>query len=212
MAVYKDKINNTYYFKTTTKKVQGKKVYLTRRGFKTKKEAMISQMRLKERYEQGEPIISRRTDYLVKDFYEIYKKDKLLYASESTVVTNENKFKNLVLPYFEKRSIQSISINDVCQWKEALINDPHNYSASYLKRAYTIFNEMMKFALKYGYILNNPVEAEGTFKFTKQNKREKRPEMNVLSFEEYKRFENALDDDIFKLLLSFLYYSGVRLG
>lgn len=174
MGVYFDEKRKTYYFRTVEKNQDGEKKYITRRGFPTQRSAIVAEAEFKESAKKDKRILNKESNVTLDELYEEYRKYKSNFVATSTLVTNQNKYDNLISPYLGKKKIREITIVDIQVWKATLIENPKDYSSSYLRRAFSILNDAMRYGVKYGFINHNVIADEGTFEFARANKRNKK--------------------------------------
>lgn len=203
MGVYKNQKNNTWFFKSTYTDFTGKIHYVTRRGFRTKGEAKKAEANF----------IIKRKDLLTSsnnirfgELYREYYNYQSFRVKESTLITNDNKIQLHIIPYFNNKKITDISVRDVQKWQEHMLEK--EYSLGYLQNIHTRFSAVMQYAVKQGYLKSNVVHQAGTFVCRSINKKE----MEYFTYEEWLNFESVLDNDVYKLLFEFLYYTGARIG
>lgn len=210
MAVYKNESNNTWYFKSIYYNEEGKKKYVTRRGFNKKRDAKLAEAKfLAERDSYVKNILnpSKMTfKELYNEFYE-YKKARV---KESTLLTDDNKVQMHLIPFFGDMIITKITVKSIADWQTMMLNNEKNYSMRYLKNIFIILKSILAYGVRIEYLKDNCAVRVGNFVETSKTRKIK--EMHFFTYEEYKQFESVLDDDSFKLLFQFLYYTGARVG
>lgn len=205
MAVYKDEKNNTWLVKTVYKDFTGKRKYITRRGFKTKREAKEAEAMI---------LLSKKDNNIVNSsitFEELYKEYNeyiSLRVKESTLITNDNQVQLHIMPYFKSKKITDITVKDIQAWQEVLLKNKKNYSLRYLRNLHIRFSAVMRYGVQQGYLMNNVLEKQGNFEKDDHIKKE----MEFFTYEEWQKFESVLKEDVYKLLFQFLYYTGARIG
>lgn len=205
MGVYKNEKNGTWYYKSHYKDIDGKFRYVTKRGFKTKADAKKAEADFvlnKKNYLEYSNI--RTFGELYNEYYE-YQKSRV---KESTLITTDNKIKNHVLPYFENKKLQSLTTKDIDDWHNLMLNHENDYSIVYLQGLHSKFGSVIQYGVRKGYIKSNVVELQGNFVKCSEDIEE----MKYYTFDEWQKFEEQLDDNIYKLLFQFLYYTGARVG
>ena len=137
MPAYKDDDRNTWFVKFQYKNWKNEKKWITKRGFKTKREALQweKEYQLKQ---QGS------IEMAFSDFVNVYREDRTPRLKESTTVMKDNIIDTKLVPFFGKKSIQEISTRDVMLWQNEMLRyrdskTGKSYSKSYLK---TIHNQL----------------------------------------------------------------------
>ena len=205
MGVYKNEKNGTWYYKSHYKDIDGKFRYVTKRGFKTKADAKKAEADFvlnKKKYLEYSNI--RTFGELYHEYYDL----KKTRVKESTLITTDNKIRNHILPYFENKKLDSLTTKDIDDWQNLMLNHENNYSIVYLQGLHSKFGSVIQYGVKKGYLKSNVVELQGNFVKSSDDI----VEMKYYTFDEWKKFEEQLDEDIYKLLFQFLYYTGVRIG
>lgn len=192
MSVYKDKERNTYYFIT---RINGKQV--KRRGFKTKKEALLAEAQLEE---EGnvEEIIS--FEFIADEYLKWYKtrRKESSYKKLNSVISVHLK------PYFKKKALHTIRQRDVIKFHDYLIES--KLSAATAKKIHQILSALFNFAIKNEYTKDNPARVVGNIEMS-DNKR-----MDYWTLDEFKSFIKHVDNIVYHTLFMTLYYSGMRTG
>lgn len=160
MAVYKDEKNKTWLVKTVYKDFTGKRKYITRRGFKTKREAKEAEAMI---------LLSKKDNNIVNSsitFEELYKEYNeyiSLRVKESTLITNDNKVQLHIMPYFKSKKITDITVKDIQAWQEVLLKNKKNYSLRYLRNFQIHFSAVMRYGIQQSYLIKNVLKQQGIF-------------------------------------------------
>lgn len=187
--------------------VTGKEKRTTRRGFKTIKEAKIELSRLRLEIEKG--TYNKQSSFTYKDIYNLWIIQYQKSVEDSTYNKTLGYFKNHILPAFGEYKIQKINI-DICQ---SHVNEWHSKFKKY-KTIKSYAAMVLKFALKRGYITNNPFDLVD-LPTTKQDR------ISGIKSENYYTKDQLLDfltylekDGDFKAFVFFrlLAFSGMRKG
>ncbi len=197
MPVYKE-CNNTYFFRTYVTKL-GKAKQVTRRGFKTKKEASKAMVLIDS---QNNNTIRTMT---FQQLYDKYIEYYLLKNKGQSSRRIKSYFTNHILPYFKEAKVSKITTTDYLEWQKYILNK--ELSDSFNKGLHgsvvTILNHAMKF---YG-LEKNVAKEIGGFKKTYKKKTKE-----VWTYEEYEKFISVISDIVDKSLFSTLYETGMRYG
>lgn len=197
MAVYKDEQRKTWYFVTRVEMPDGKKKQVKRRGFKTKKEAILAEAQM----ENEQPAVKMptfeetATEYMA--WYTPRRKVSSAYKIQSVI-------DNHLIPTYGSRPIDRIQAADVMDHQTDLIN--RKYAAASIKKIHSIASAIFKFATKRGYRQDNPATLAGMpeMQTTKH--------MSFWTLAEFKAFIAVVDDPMHEALFMTLYYSGMRKG
>lgn len=156
MAVYKDKRNGTWYFKG---RYQGK--FNTRRGFRTKKEALLAEEGIK-----GNVVVSYTIDVIAKEYIQ-----SLSIRENTSAYSVESVYNNHICEQFGKKRIERVTISDIRDLQNSMISklkdNGEHYSNQTINKVTRLFNSIMNYAVKFGYISKNPCSNFKTLKEVK---------------------------------------------
>lgn len=186
----------------------GKEKKSKRSGFKTKKEAELELARIKLEIQNGTFRKQRAETY--QEVYDLWVKHYENTVEESTFIKTTRIFKNHILPAFGKYKIEKINV-DVCQqhvdeWSKKLkrFGTVKSYAA-----------KVLDFAIKRGYIQNNPFQLVEMPNVKKKLKVEVEEGENFYTKEQLNTFLKCMEQESnFKAFTLFrlLAYSGMRKG
>ena len=205
MPVYKDDKRNTWFVKFQYKNWKDEKKWITKRGFKTKREALQWEKEF-QLQQQGS------VEMNFTDFVKVYREDRIPRLKESTAVMKDNVIDTKLIPFFGKKSIQEITTRDVMQWQNEMLRyrDPKSgkpYSKSYLKTIHNQLSAIFNHAVRHYKLKENPAMLVGNMGS------EKGIEMKFWTKEEYLRFAEAMmDEPLAYYCFQVLYWCGVREG
>lgn len=143
----------------------------------------------------------RYNDLLFKDVYETYYENAKKRLKESTLYDTESMARLYVLPTFGERKIVEIEPIEILQWQNGI-----DKSYKYLCKIRGVMLAVFKFAEKYYKIpspmkdVDSPVDQEDA------------KEMLFWTEGEFKKFISFIDDQKYRTLFLFLYFSGCRIG
>ena len=205
MPAYKDDERGTWFVKFQYKNWKDEKKWITKRGFKTKREALQweKEYRLKQ---QGSIEMS------FEDFVNVYREDRAPRLKESTAVMKDNIIDTKLVPYFGKKSIQEITTRDVMQWQNEMLRHRDSktgkpYSKSYLKTIHNQLSAIFNHAVRHYQLKENPAMLVGNMGT------EKGIQMDFFTKEEYLRLADALmDEPLAYYCFQVLYWCGIREG
>lgn len=185
-----------------------KRKYVKRSGFKTRKEANIALKKLEYQIAAGnykqKPIGKR-----FSDIYEAWLVEYKNTVKESTLATTERIVSRHVLPVLGKRKVDTITVIDCQRAVNLWFKDSPRVFNKYI--VYT--NDVMQFAIKLGFIKNNPMM--DVTKPKRQAKISDQEFSNFYSKEELKVFLTACKNNGNQKIYTFfrlLAYSGLRKG
>ena len=205
MPAYKDPEKNTWCVKFQYKDWAGQAKWVTKRGFKGKREALKWEASFKER-------LSGSTDMSFADFISVYKSNRSPRIKESTLQTKENILDTKILPFFGEKRLCDISSTDVIQWQNELLKyrDPKTkkpYSASYLKTVHNQLSAIFNHAVRFYGLKENPARTAGNMGSDKDI------QMNFWTKDEYLRFSEAtMETPLAYYCFEVLYWCGLREG
>jgi len=195
MAVKKDADTGKWFFYG---KHQDGRQY-KRRGFGTKKEAMIAEMK----YLDGAGNESQKDDITFRDLAVEY----LLWYKKRRKASSFTKIESIVrihlIPRFEKNLISEIRPRDITKYQDDIIN---NYAPSHVKKIHTTLSAVFKHAMKQEYITTNPASIVGNVDL------EEKKHINFWTLDEFKSFIKHVEDPMYHALFMTMYYSGMRKG
>lgn len=129
----------------------GKRIYTTRRGFKTKKEASLAEARLKLEYEE-KTFNAKNNKYTFKQIFELFLVEHKSIVKESTYLFTIQFAKKHILPKISNKRIDSFTALDcqklVNQWAE---------SFNSFQKTKGITQQVFDYAIKMDIITDNPM-------------------------------------------------------
>ena len=184
----------------------GKKKYIRKNGFITKKAAQIALARLEYQKALGEIDASTKKKVrfceVAREWFSTYK----LTVRESTLGTKESRYRKQIAPYFGDCYVDKITLQD-CQ---KAVNEWFQAIPATMPGCIELVNSIMELARKEGYITNNPMKD-----VTRPRRTRTRDDNNFYTKQELNTFlgrvkqqENKKIYACFRLLA----YSGIRKG
>lgn len=135
--------------------------------------------------------------------YNDYLKVKLKTQSYRKITNN---FKNHLLPYFSKYLVKNITAKIYVKWQKEV--EEKDYKYSFKSNLHTSMVGILNYAVKFYDLKTNIASKVGGF-----NKRKEKPKnVDFWTIDEYIKFINVVDDDLYKLFFSTLFFTGLRLG
>ena len=167
MSVYKDTKNNTWkvYYRFTD--WQGKVHQSTKRGFSTKREALVWEREQLHKVEAD-------LDMTFESFIDTYTADMKNRLKENTWHTKEHIIRTKLLPYFAKRKMNSIQPKDIIAWQNEMIKcrdkSGEAYSPVYLKTLHNQLSAIFNHAVKFYGLKDNPAAKVAIWERPRQEK------------------------------------------
>lgn len=205
MSVYKNEKNGTWFCQTRYKTWNGEVKRVTKRGFKTKKEATAWERELHMK-NGGSCAVPFRV------FTEMYLNNVSARIKGSTLGTKTNIIQTHLVPHFGNMIVSDISTKDVMKWQNMLLTaiNPitgRPYSKSYLKTVHNQLSAMLNHAVKFYGLNQNPAAIVGNMGSEKEIRN------SIWTLEQYKKFaEVMMDKPVSFYCFEVLYWCGLRLG
>jgi hypothetical protein len=158
---------------------QGVRKKSTKRGFNTKREAEEWLRKF---------LMSQQADFNMnfEDFIKLYYDDMKPRLREHTIKTKKYIIDLKILPFFGKKSINSITPADIRKWQNELM--AKNYSQTYLRIINNQLTAIFNYAVKYYDLKNNPCGKAGSIGKNKAD------EMNFWTKQEFSNFVDGIMD------------------
>lgn len=205
MPAYKDAKSGTWYAKFSYKDWKKNTKWTTKRGFTTKREAVQYEAEFKLH-------VAGDIDMTFREFVKLYQEDRYPRIRISTQANKDNIIETKIIPFFGKKKVAEIKVNDIIKWQNELMSsvNPKNgkpYSKTYLKTVHNQMNAIMNFAMRYYNLKENPVTKAGSIGLSNAE------EMDFWTLEEYRAFSEAImDDSMAYYCFEVLYWCGLREG
>lgn len=197
MGVYKDDKTASWFCKFYFKDWQGDRHQTTKRGFKTKRDAL--------RWQADFIAKENRSMHISFEAYvKIYFEDKKNKLKECTVYNKKYMIDKHILPYFKNKKVDEVTSSDIIQWQNAM--EEKGYSQTYLRMVQNQLTALYTHAAKI-YGLKNPcVSVEKMGKSDADH-------IDFWTKEEYDRFISVVDkSDKYYVLFELLFWTGIRIG
>lgn len=184
--------------------------YGINKKYKSKKYKGIRECEKAERKFLEETEYRDLTDYdvMFKDVYIEWLEFKRNKVKQTTHYARKKRANMYVLSHFEKYKLHSIKINDVLQWRDKILS--LKISLAQRNRIISDLKEILEYA-RDNYDFDNKVVAKVQTVKVSTIEKIKDSEWNYITFEEYKKLIEVTDDDLYKKMFEFLYYTGLRI-
>lgn len=177
---------------------QGIRKKSTKRGFNTKREADEWLRNF---------LMSQQADFDMnfEDFLKLYYDDMRPRLRENTMRTKKYIIELKILPFFGKKSINSIKPADIRRWQNELM--AQNYAQTYLKTVNNQLTAVFNYAVRYYDLKSNPCTKAGSMGKSHAE------EMNFWTKDEFTKFIDAVMDKHRSYVgFKVLFWTGVRIG
>ncbi len=199
---YNTKNNKFWKFRVYIKDPTGKNRQIERRGFKTKKEAQNAEMIFKLKYQEK---INSITFYELYLSYIKHQENNLKHQSYRKMISI---FKNHLLPYFKDYKIDKITPLVYDNWKNMIDKKEYKYKYKTKTNIHNAMVGILNYAIKFYGLKENIASKVGNFK----RKNELIKSINFWTLEEFNCFINNVDDFVYKIFFTTLYFTGLRQG
>lgn len=220
MAIYQDKDKKGNIIKTLDGRSWFFRVYYTdkygnrkqkngQKYFK-KSEAQEAERKFLSQINVQEEIINNKIEFTkVFDEWLNYKKTQLKITTYYNLERNTKKH---ILKQFEKYKLFNIKNNSINEWMQYITK--LNYSISYKNAMIGYFREVLNFA-KDNYDFDNKIVSK-IYNIREDsaniNENLKNAEWNFWTYDQFEEFIKFVDDKLYNLIFTFLYFTGLREG
>lgn len=132
--------------------------------------------------------------------FKIYSKNRYKKQGFDNLVYD---FNYKVLPYFKGYDIFDISKKDILRWQDTILT--FNYSNSYNKRLYFVFNAFLDYCVLYYDLPFNMLRQIGPFK-----KKIEKKKTDFYTYKDFNNFIKGVHIDIYRLFFTFMFLTGAR--
>ncbi len=151
--------------------------------------------------------MSQQADFNMsfEKFVKLYYEDMTPRLREHTMKTKKHIIELKIIPFFGKKSMNTITPADIRKWQNELLSK--NYSQTYLRTINNQLTAIFNYATQYYDLKNNPCKKAGSIG---KNKAE---EMNFWTKEEFSMFiEGVMDKQRSYTAFMVLFWTGIRIG
>ncbi len=206
MPVYKSKAEKTktnkiWYFKCCYSDLEGNKKQKKSKKYLTKEEATKEEARFL--LSIGENVCNQKItfNYAYKELY--LKKEEELRITTLKKINNYYKHIENTLG---KIQINKLTLRQFKKWKTEMNNK--DLCCSYKNKIYKLLCEIVRYAETHYNVTTNAIAIEGKF----VDKNEKKKEMLFFTLEEFNKFLEVIDEQLWRTLFTVLFYCGLRQG
>lgn len=197
-SAQKDPKTGKWYVQFRYEDWTGQTKKTTKRGFETKREA-------DEWLRNFLAAKSADVNMTFGSLVELYFEDLGKRLREYTLRNKHYLIDGKILPYFEDKSISSITPADIRKWQAEMLS--HGYADTYLRSVYNQLNAVFNYAVTFYNLRENPCHKAGSI--GKKNAEE----MKYWQKDEFERFIAAVSDkSTSKVIFTTLFFTGLREG
>lgn len=202
--VFKNQKTEKWEVRCYYKDYKGIRKQKTKRGFRTKSEALDWERHFKLQDHQD-------LDMTIEDFFELYKRDVSHKVRPNTWEEKENIILTKILPYIGKRKINELKITDVFEWQREIKSQTtkagKSFSQSYLKTIHNQLSAMLNHAVRYYGLKWNVASKAGNMGSGAERK------VDFWTQKEYQKFIEKVSDKPQSFYgFEILYWCGLRIG
>ena len=128
------------------------------------------------------------------------------YMKEKLKTQTYTKITNNIKNHFSKYLVKDITAKIYVNWQIQV--EEKDYKYSFKSNLHTSMVSILNYAVKFYDLKSNIASKVGGF----NKRKEKVKNVNFWTIDEYKKFISVVDDDLYKLFFSTLFFTGVRLG
>lgn len=204
MSVSKNEKTKKWDVRVWYKDVTGERKQTTKRGFNTKKEATEWEKQFLLQQEGS-------LDMNFSKFVDLYLEEAGAHIRQSTMDTKVHIIRTKILPYFEHRKIQDITLADIKRWQAKMTKAKQKngkpYSQDYLRTINNILSAIFNYAVNIYGLRSNPVRRAGGMG------REVKKIDDYWTKDEFLRFiEEIANHTEYYYAFEVLYWTGIRKG
>lgn len=197
-----DSKQKTYFVQVTVRDpLTNKKKFIKKRGFKLKREATEYELNLKLKKNEG--TIDFSTNITFKEMASLW--EETLESSETSERHHKEHFEKRFSELYEK-PIKAITKEQLIKWRNSL--GKTDYATKTKNTCISYVRSVFKFASDIYGIQNISV----VLKNFKNTEEEIMAEMNVWTVEEFNQFIQCIENELYKIYFTTLFWTGARKG
>lgn len=189
----------------------GKEVQRRLCGYPNKRAAQQAYLDFMKTYTPPTFKLKADCGYTFDDLFPLYKKKMESELAVSSYYDLTWIFEKFIIPYFQGKSLPKLKKADYALWQTELWATKNPKTGEFYKQKYLtkIRSTLMTFLTW----CEDTFEIPNTFKSVKKPKRkEMKKEMEFWELDEFIKFQNTVDDVMWKTFFMLLFYSGCRVG
>lgn len=202
--VFKNPKTDKWEVRCYYKNYKGERKQKTKRGFRTKSEALDWERHFKLQDHQD-------LDMTIEDFFELYKRDVSHKVRPNTWEEKEYIILTKILPYLGKRKINELKVTDIFEWQREIqsltTQNGKSFSKSYLGTIHNQLSAMLNHAVRYYGLKWNVASKAGNMGSARDRN------VDFWTQKEYQKFiEQVTDKPQSFYGFEILYWCGLRIG
>lgn len=202
--VFKNEKTQKWEVRCYYKNYKGELKQKTKRGLKTKREALEWERRFKLQ-DHGD------LNMTLADFFELYKRDFEHTVRPNTWEEKENIIMTKILPYLGQRKINELKVTDIFEWQKEIMSQKSRhgkpFSNSYLKTIHAQLSALLNHAVRFYGLKWNVASKAGNMGKGKDRK------VDFWTQNEYQKFiEQVANKPASFYAFEVLYWCGIREG
>lgn len=174
--IHKDAKRGTYYFRITYYDKTNTRQYITRKGFKQRKEAVKKCNEIIDEIEGIGKINQLPFDKLVEEYIDWYSARR----KSSSVKALKTHANNHLLPFFKSMDVFNIDTKMIMKFQTQKLKEGH--SGDYLKKMHVFLVSILNHAMKYHDLGRNVASLVGNFEIETQKR------LNYWTLEQFNQF------------------------
>ncbi len=141
-------------------------------------------------------------------FLDVYE-DYLLYAKKKqknqSFTSLKYKFDKHILPFFKNMYLEDVTSKDIIKWEDYILS--LNFSNNHNKNLYYILSGFFEHCTKFYNFNKSIISNVGCFR-----KKYEKSKKDFYNFNDFIKFINSFDDEVYKQFFNLLFFTGVRSG
>lgn len=198
--IYKDAKRGTYFFRITYYDKTNTRQFITRKGFKQRKEAVKKCNEIMDEIEGIGKINKLPFDKLVEEYIDWYSARRKA-SSLKSLKTHAN---NHLIPYFKSMDVFKMTTQDVMKFQNKKMKEGR--SGEYLKKMHVFLVSILNHAMKYHDLKQNVASLVGNLEIETQKR------LNYWTLEQFNQFYEMLPNIQQKVFFKLLFIGGMRKG
>lgn len=210
MAQRKESNGTWTFYGRYPKSIDGANKSYKRRGFKTKKEAKLAEIKFIEEFKGLVP-----SHITINQLIEEYHKDAPNRLKESTLKGYSRIERNIISPTFGERYIDQINALEIQRWINNIFNNGFNdvkYCDETIKGILLHLSGLLTYAVKHDLLIKNPCSSVNIPKNPNKKPNEKSSKDNYWEIDEFNEFLESVKDGLHYDIYEFCFYTGLRIG
>jgi len=210
MPVYeeRDKVNGQrrYYIRTYVEDTFGNRKQITKHNKKwigKEGQWMAQQEELKLKHE----LHNAYEKIIVTDLVDKKLDEDCSHLKQSTIIRYKEFLKLYIKPYFKNKIADKLTTRDIIDWHRCLEKISINIESK--RKIHNLLKNALTYGVNYYGLQKNVCELVGNFKNIRGTAKR---EMEILTIDEFRKFIECEENQIYKDFLTLLFYTGMRRG